>query len=96
MDKDLEYYLNNPQSTCVQVPHKDEDYLRRKRYLSEYTTEDEKQVVRDNIGVTQALEELKNLLDLKVVTRGGIAWDTEPVLGHDYNILSSDSLFKTF
>lgn len=94
MDKDLEFYLNNPQSTCVIVPQKDEDYLRRKRYLSEYTTEDEKQTVRDNLGITKELGDLHDLYSLGVIERGNLAWDLQPTQGHTQHILSSDSLYK--
>lgn len=92
MDKDLQYYLNN--NECVTIPSRPCNYLTIKKYLSEFKTDDEKQIAQDNLGVTDKLKILKNILDNKVIEIGGIPWDIEPIEGHTEQILSSDVIYK--
>lgn len=87
-----EYYLN--QGNC-KLP-KMSEYLIKNNYLSEYNNEFVKQQVRDNLGITDLLNILKQIIDAKVIEVGGVNWDSQPTEGHTENILSSDALYKTF
>lgn len=95
MEKDLEYYLNNQRSNCC-IPKEESKCLVKQKYLSEFSTDEEKAVARFNLGVTEKLDELKNLLDTKVISRGDVAWDLTPTPGHSNYVLSSDALYKEF
>lgn len=60
MDK-LQHYINHNQ--CVSLPQRDKcDYLRTSNYLSEYQTQQDKQKVLDNLGISDLVEELYNNL----------------------------------
>lgn len=94
MDKDLQYYLNNTKNNCVTIPSRKCDYLTIQKYLSEFKTQEEKQKARDNLGVTDELKTIKNIIDNKVIEVGGVSWDTEPTEGHTEQVLSSDTIWK--
>ena len=64
MNKFEEYYINN--NKCISLRQKPEcDYLRISNYLSEYQTEQEKQQVLDNLGITSRLQDVFNTLNEK-------------------------------
>ena len=94
MDKNLQYYLNHSKNECVTIPSHLCTSLMIKNYLSEFKTDEEKQIAQDNLGVTDKLKILKNILDNKVIEIGGIPWDIEPTEGHTEQILSSDAIYK--
>ena len=59
--KNLQHYINT--NKCVSLPQKDECYyLRIDNYLSEYQTEQEKQQVLDNLGITSRINDLSKTL----------------------------------
>lgn len=91
-----EFYLNQlGQHSCVKLPSKDKNYLKLNNYLSEFGTEIEKAEARSNLGITPLLEQLKALIDAKVIQVNAAAWDLEPVEGNTENVLSSDALYNT-
>lgn len=108
MDKNYQYYSNrNPQghsnkgfgnSPCVGPITNDRnfDYLLRKNFLSEYSTEEDQQEVLYNLGILQRLNKLKQIIDNKVIQSGDVAWDDQPTLGNTDHILSSDVLKQEF
>ena len=108
MDKNYQYYSNrNPQghsnkgfgnSPCVGPITNDRnfDYLLRKNFLSEYSTEEDQQEVLYNLGILQRLNKLKQIIDNKVIQSGGVAWDDQPTLGNTDHVLSSDVLKQEF
>lgn len=64
MNKFEEYYINN--NKCISLRQKPEcDYLKISNYLSEYQTEQEKQQVLDNLGITSRLQDVFNTLNEK-------------------------------
>lgn len=96
MYKDLEYYINQRKNKCA-FPSRKDQMLFVNKYLSEFGTEEEQQLARDNLGVTEQLELIKTLIDTKVIeTTDAIVWDTDPTRGNHDHILSSDALYKTF
>lgn len=88
-----EYYLNNSKC-CAKLPTRSSDYLQQSNFLSEFGTKDDKQEARDNLGVTELLNELKALIDNKIIEYGGVAWDLKPTSGHTDRVLSSDAIYK--
>lgn len=108
MDKNYQYYSNrNPQghsnkgfgnSPCVGPITNDRnfDYLLRKNFLSEYSTEEDQYEVLYNLGILQRLNKLKQIIDNKVIQSGGVAWDDQPTLGNTDHVLSSDVLKQEF
>lgn len=108
MDKNYQYYSNrNPQghsnkgfgnSPCVGPITNDRnfDYLLRKNFLSEYSTEEDQYEVLYNLGILQRLNKLKQIIDNKVIQSGGVAWDDQPTLGNTDHVLSSDILKQEF
>ena len=89
-----EYYLNNSKC-CAKLPTRSSDYLQQSNFLSEFGTKDDKQEARDNLGITGLLDELKSLIDNKIIRYGGVAWDLKPIQGHSDRVLSSDAIYKT-
>ena len=89
-----EYYLNNSKC-CAKLPTRSSDYLQQSNFLSEFGTKDDKQEARDNLGITGLLDELKSLIDNKIIRYGGVAWDLKPTQGHSDRVLSSDAIYKT-
>lgn len=89
-----EYYLNNSKC-CAKLPTRSSDYLQQSNFLSEFGTKDDKQEARDNLGVTELLNELKALIDNKIIEYGGVAWDLKPTSEHTDRVLSSDAIYKT-
>ena len=88
-----EYYLNK-NTCCTKIPSRSSDYLQKSNFLSEFGTIGDKQEARDNLGITELLNELKSLIDNKIIRYGGITWDLEPTQGHTDRVLSSDTLYK--
>lgn len=94
MQKDLEYYLNQKKKSCITIPSRESKSLVIDKYLSEFGSEDEKQLARDNLGITEKLELLKTLIDNKIIEYGGLLWDLEPTVGNTNHALSSDAIFR--
>lgn len=89
-----EYYLNQGRN-CPQIPSRYDNFLDRNNYLSEYNSDQEKQIIRDNLGISELLDILNNKIDNKVIEQGNIAWDLQPTEGNTTHVLSSDALYKT-
>lgn len=108
MNNTYQYYANrNPQgnsnkghgnSACVGPITNDRnfDYLLKRNFLSEYSTEEEQAEVLYNLGLLQRLSKLKQLIDAKVIQSGGVVWDLQPTLGNIDHVLSSDVLKQEF
>ena len=94
--KEIQYFLNKGKSCSPQIPSRFTNYLDKNNFLSEFNTEQAKQQVRDNLGISDLLLILKQIVDAKVIEIGGVGWDTEPTEGNTENTLSSDALYKTF
>lgn len=92
MEKRAEYYINQNVTECCNKNYSKPLLIVNK--LSEFDSEESKQIVRDNLGITEKLEILKRLLDNKVIQIGGVPWDNEPTEGNYDHIISSDSLLK--
>lgn len=61
--KTLEYYINKNKHTCVQLPQKVSTCLQINNYLSEYTTDSERQQVLHNLGLDNLISTLQSDLD---------------------------------
>jgi hypothetical protein len=61
MDKNQEFYnnKNNYGEICVPIREKILNYLIKDKFLSEFSTEEEKLQVLENLGITQKIELLK-------------------------------------
>lgn len=90
--KEEQYYINNPLKKCIKIPSK---YFLIENYLSELKTEKEKSQARKNLGITILLQELKNIIDNKVIESGGVPWDIIPTEGNTGHVLSSDVIYQT-
>ena len=68
MDKNQEFYKNKKeyQDACVPVRERMLNYLIKENFLSEFSTEEEKLQVLENLGITQKLDTLQNLVDNKI------------------------------
>lgn len=68
MDKNQEFYKNKKeyQDACVPVRERMLNYLIKENFLSEFSTEEEKLQVLENLGITQKLQILQNLVDNKI------------------------------
>lgn len=95
--KEIQYFLNKENKSCSpQIPSRYTNYLDKNNFLSEFQSEESKENVRDNLGITQEINILKQLLDTKVIESDGIAWDLTPTEGNTEQVLSSDALYKEF
>ena len=67
MDKNQEFYKNknNYGEICVPMREKILNYLIKDKFLSEFSTEEEKLQVLENLGITQKIELLKQLINIK-------------------------------
>ena len=93
-----QYYLNNDQenSSCCSKSEGLENHLNKSNYLSEFTTPEDKELVRDNLGISDIVSLLKNRIDRKVINSGAIAWDDDgPTYGNTDKVLSSDTIYNT-
>lgn len=92
-----EYYINRRKNShCIDIPSSLSDYLKSDNYLSEFYSDEDKQQVRDNLGITEQIEELRNTINAGRVLEGDVGWDTVPTEGNTSNVLSSDALFRVF
>ena len=68
MDKNQEFYKNKKEykDACVPVRERILNYLIKDNFLSEFSTEEEKLQVLENLGITQKLDILQRLVDNKV------------------------------
>ena len=91
-----QYYLNNDQenSSCCSKGEGLENHLNKSNYLSEFTTPEDKELVRDNLGISEIVNLLKNRIDRKVINAGDIVWDDKPTEGNVDKVLSSDVVYK--
>lgn len=93
-----QYYLNNDQenSSCCSKGEGLENHLNKSNYLSEFTTPEDKELVRDNLGISDIVSLLKNRIDRKVINSGAVAWDDDgPTYGNTDKVLSSDTIYNT-
>lgn len=88
-----QYYLNRNECT-PQIPTRYNDYLDKKKYLSEFQTKYDKEIARTNLGINEIIEQLNNKIDNKVIERGGVPWDLVPTEGHDEYVISSNALYN--
>lgn len=96
MMKEEQYFINKGNDCSPKIPTRFTNYLDKNNFLSEFQSEESKQNVKDNLGITLDLMTIKNLIDRKVIESGNIAWDLIPTEGNTENVLSSDSLYKQF
>lgn len=94
--KEEQYFINKGNKCSPKIPTRFTNYLDKNNFLSEFQSEESKQNVKDNLGITSDLTTIKNLIDRKVIESGDIAWDLIPTEGNTENVLSSDSLYKEF
>lgn len=93
--KEAQYFLNKGKSCSPMLP-KIYNYLDKTKFLSEFNTEEARQQVRDNLGIEEEIERLRQIIEAKVIEAGGINWDEFPIEGHTEQVLSSDALYRTF
>lgn len=67
MDKNYQYYNNRNKYGNICVPRRKDilNYLIKEKFLSEFSTEEEKQRVLNNLGITQKLQQLALLISEK-------------------------------
>lgn len=92
----VEFYLNSGDGhQCERVPSSNPNLL-KENYLSEFSTEEDKQQARDNLGVTEVLDEIRNLLNtLARIPIEGIGIDLEPT-ENSSNLVTSHGVYKTY
>lgn len=69
MDKNYQYYNNREKyinNLCIPKREEIIKYLIKENFLSEFSTEEEKQKVLDNLGILQKLQQLRLLLNEKI------------------------------
>lgn len=92
-----QYYLNHQESPkCPQIPTRYTNYLDKNNYLSEFITQIDKEIARQNLGIPELIQQLNSKIDAKVIDRGAIAWDLVPTEGESEKVLSSGALYNTF
>ena len=89
-----QYYLNEGQC-CIQITSRYHNYLEKNKYLSEFSTETDKQIARHNLGIDELFNYLISILNAKVIERGGVAWDLAPTEGNVDKVLSSNAIYNT-
>ena len=94
--KEEQYFINKGNNCSPKIPSRFTNYLDKNNFLSEFQSEESKQNVKDNLGITSDLTAIKNLIDRKVIESGNIVWDLVPTESNTENVLSSDSLYKEF
>lgn len=93
----IQYYLNNnteENSSCCSRNEELTDHLRKSNYLSEFVTSEDKELARDNLGISEIITLLKNRIDRKIINAGGVVWDDEPTEGHTDRVVSSDGIYR--
>lgn len=92
----IQYYLNNDKenSSCCSKNEGLENHLNKTNYLSEFTTPEDKELVRDNLGISEIVNLLKTRIDRKVINAGDVVWDDKPTEGNIDKVLSSDVIYK--
>lgn len=92
----IQYYLNNNKenSSCCSKSEGLENHLNKTNYLSEFATPEDKELVRDNLGISEIIDLLKNRIDRKIINAEGVVWDDEPTEGNTDKALSSDIIYK--
>lgn len=93
--KETQYFLNKEKG-CSPILPKIYNYLDKTKFLSEFNTEEARQQVRDNLGIEEEIERLRQIIEAKVIEAGGINWDEFPTEGHTEQVLSSDALYRIF
>lgn len=108
MSKNYQYYANrnlyensnigeeNDLSVCPTSRQRQFDYLLKNNYLSEYSDEESQYEVLYNLGLLQKLDNLKKIIDSKVIQKQGVIWDDVPTEGNSDHVLSSDALKQEF
>ena len=95
MDKNYQYYNNRKKYGCFNPRERDFNYLLMQNYLSEFQTDEEKEEVLNNLGITDKLSQLRQIINAKVISQGGVPWDIEPTSGNTESVLSSDTIYNT-
>lgn len=90
-----EYYLNRQEFGDQCIPTRHDRHLDVNNHLSEFTTEDDKSEVRDNLGITDIVNELNQKIDNKVIESADISWDIKPTMGNVNQVLSSNTIYNT-
>ena len=69
MDKNYQYYNNKGKYNDVCIPGRREvlKYLIKEKYLSEFSTDEEKQKVLDNLGITGKLSSILSIINQKSI-----------------------------
>ena len=85
-----QYYLNRE---CPKIKTKESDkYLDKNNYLSEFLGKEEQ--VRNNLGITEIINNLITRINTKVIEQGGIVWDDQPNPEHNEYVLSSSVIYN--
>ena len=88
-----EYFLNQ-NHTCVEIPSRFSESLLVKNYLNEFKTKEQKELALYNLGILAKLQQLKDLINAKVIDAGAVTWDLSPTEGNTESILSSDTIYR--
>lgn len=90
-----QFYLNqNNIKECIEIPSR-QYYLNKNNHLSEFYTQEDKEAARQNLGIPDIIQSLKNVIDAKVIRSGGVVWDLEPTENHNEQALSSGVIYNT-
>lgn len=90
-----EQYYSNKGNCSTHIPSRNDEFLNIKNHLSEFTSQEDKDDVIENLGIDQKLQELRELINNKVLEASGVAWDLYPTEGNTDKVLSSDAIYKT-
>ena len=95
MINNIQYYTNKQEYQGCRIPTRDPGVLRTNNHLAEFSSSNDKEQARSNLGIPDIIKELDNKIDNKVISENGVNWDIRPTYGNTNKVLSSHIIYQT-
>ena len=95
MKNNIQYFTNRQKYQGCKIPSREPGFLKVDKKLAEFSTSDDKEKARSNLGIPEIIKKLDEKIDSEVIKEGCINWDFAPTQGNYNKVLSSDVIYQT-
>lgn len=95
MKNNIQYFTSRQKHQGCKIPSREPGFLKTDNHLSEFSTPDDKEEARSNLGIPEIVKRLDEKIDNEVFNEACVNWDLEPTYGNNNKVLSSHTIYQT-
>ena len=95
MNNNIQYYTNRQEYGKYKIPTRGPEFLKVNNHLAEFSSSNDKEQARQNLGIPDIIKDLDEKIDNKVINEDDISWDLKPTYGNYNKVLSSHVIYQT-